>query len=145
MEATRIGHYKSSEGLYYYRYTREGSTMNNRSEPSLRKHILSLFIVLKSMRNTYTQAQGAYKSLLATTHNSLFLTALIPIFETCDLPNKDQLYREYAKEYQFEYLKPKKGVSKVDIMSPFRYSLALTTRLQRTFQSFRALINHTRF
>ena len=45
MEATRIGHYKSSEGLYYYRYTREGSTMNNRSEPSLRKHILSLFIV----------------------------------------------------------------------------------------------------
>ncbi|CCY09916.1 MULTISPECIES: glycosyltransferase family 2 protein [environmental samples] len=146
MEATRIGHYKSSEGLYYYRYTREGSTMNNRSEPSLRKHILSLFIVLKSMRNTYTQAQeGAYKSLLATTHNSLFLTALIPIFETCDLPNKDQLYREYAKEYQFEYLKPKKGLSKVDIMSPFRYSLALTTRLQRTFQSFRALINHTRF
>lgn len=93
------------------------------------------------MRNTYTQAQGAYKSLLATTHNSLFLTALIPIFETSDFSNKGQLYHEYAKEYQFEYLKPKKGLSKVDIMSPFRYSLALTTRLQRTFQSIRAFIN----
>lgn len=145
MEATRIGHYKSDEGLYYYRYTREGSTMNNQSEPFLRKHILSLFIVLKSMRNTYTQAQGVYKSLLATIHNSLFLTALIPIFETCDLPNKDQLYRERAKEAQFKYLKPNRGLSKVDIMSPFRYSLALTTRLQRTFQSLRILINRMSF